>query len=97
MKDLLSALTNIEHCMDQLKEALDELGEVGVVYISSTTYRFSDVVPSTIFLKSGIIELATAFDKKVESEPTSAFGQVKIGDIVFSQSKLPVEREDRYE
>lgn len=96
MKDILTVLTNIERCIEQLHAACMELDEVGVSYISVNTYRHNDVIPPSIFLKSGIVDLATAFDKKVESEPTDKFGSVKIGDITFSQSKLPVEREDRY-
>lgn len=96
MKDILAVMTNIEHCIEQLDAACKELEDVGVSYISVNTFRHSDIIPPSIFLRSGIVDIATAFDKKVESEPTDKFGSVKLGNITFTQSKLPAEREDRY-
>lgn len=96
MKDMLTIMTSIEKCIAQLDAACKELEEVGVTYSSVCVYYHNDIIPHMIYLSRGITELATAFDKKVESEPTDSFGRVKIGDISFMQSKLPVEREDRY-
>ena len=96
MKDLLSILTNIERCIEQLDAACKELEEVGVSYHTVDSYKNKEYMPTTIYLSHGITELATAFDKKVESAPTDSYGKVYIGNLCFLQGKLPVEREDRY-
>lgn len=96
MKDILAVMTNIEHCIEQLRSACDELNEFGVDYHTIDIYVSKFSMPSTIFLSRGITEVSTSFGKEIESEPTDSNGRLYIGDIRFVQSKLPVERQDRY-
>lgn len=96
MKDILAVMTNIEHCAKQLRDACAELDEVGVHYFNIDMYKNTRTLPTTIYLSRGITELSTSFGKEITSEPTDSNGELRIGDIRFVQSKLPVERQDRY-
>lgn len=96
MKDLLDALRNIEHCIEQLRNACAELDEFGVHYHTIDIYKNTKYMPATIYLKRGITEISTSFGKEIESEPTDSHGTLEVGDLKFVQSKIPVERQDRY-
>lgn len=96
MKDILAVVTNIEHCIEQLRSACAELSEFGVTYHTIDIYKSTISLPPTIYLSRGITEISTSFGKEIESSPTESNGRLYIGDIKFVQPKLPVERQDRY-
>lgn len=96
MKDILAVITNIEHCIEQLRSACAELDEFGVKYHTVDVYKNNSYTKPTVYLSRGITEISTFFGKEIESEPTDSNGRLYVGDIKFVQPKLSVERQDRY-
>lgn len=91
LEQALAVLEDASNRMADARAAFKEIGiEVGSIY--DTKYFGCN---SNVFLNSGIVTLSTMAEEEIKSFSADS-GIVTIDGFDFFQSKLPVEREDRY-
>jgi hypothetical protein len=91
------AINRIKTAASEIKKVQRDLKEIGIEITSVPVYVFwEDTVRFSVYMDKGITDLSIVTGNEIDGNYYSNQGRVVVDGIEFIQSKLPVERVDRY-
>lgn len=93
-KEFETAIALLEEGADIIANGINALKELGVDTNTFEVKNWSRIYKE-LLLDSGINKVSEEIGEEIESNGDK-FGEVRIGDIIIRQQKMPVERLDRY-